>query len=268
MVLENIKTYYSILTEMLLKKLTLMLLIAFSISIVTSAQTDSLSEGRIVNQQIWLDFYSHYTISDKVEYYGDAGYRSIITEKSWNRIYIRPSFRYKIHKKIELHTGVGLFYVFDKYDYNTLEITPWQGVQVNWPRGKRIRFKHMLKIEERFNYITDTWVSSFELRFRYKMSAKVKINDKWFIPGYLEYFLPFSLQGSEEIYQNKGRAGLGIGYNFSSEFKVAFLFNWQTSRSGINENLKVSDYAYQLKIIKVWTGKYLFSREAVEDNYY
>jgi len=264
MVLSKRKTHYWEFTYKLLNKYVFVCLMTFFIHFLVQAQ----SEEKIINQQIWLDFYSHYTISDKVEYYGDAGYRSIITERSWNRIYIRPSFKSTINDIVELHTGVGLFYVFDKFEYNTLEISPWQGIQLAWPKRNRISFKHLIKIEERLDYVTEDWSSSFEIRFRYKLSTKIKLKNKWYIPGYLEYFLPMSLDKSQELYRNKSRAGVGLGYNFSPELKVAVLFNWQTSRSGIDEDLEVSDYAYQLKIIKVWTGKYLFSKEIIEDDYY
>jgi len=250
----------------LLSKVFLILLLIFSSFFNAAAQ--SKTEEKEINQQIWLDFYSHYKINDKVEYYGDFGYRSIITRQSWNRIYVRPSFKYSINERWELHTGIGLFYIFDKYDYNTLEISPWQGVQLNWPIRKQISFKHMAKLEERFNYVTDNWAYSLELRFRYKLSAKIKLKNKFYIPLYLEYFLPISLDKTKEIYQNKGRAGAGLGYSFLNDLKVAFIFNWQTSRSGANENLNVSDYAYQIKIIKVWHGKYLFNKEPESDTYY
>ncbi|OYT12051.1 MAG: hypothetical protein B6I18_02050 [Bacteroidetes bacterium 4572_112] len=233
-----------------------------------SAQSENEEIDKVINQQIWLDFYSHYKINDKIEYYGDFGYRTIITKQSWNRIYIRPSIKYIISKSWELHTGIGLFYIFDKYDYNTLEISPWQGVQFNWPIGKRISFKHLAKIEERFNYVTDDWTYSLEFRFRYKLSTQIKLKGKLYIPAYLEYFLPMPLDKTKEIYQNKGRAGAGLGYSFLNDLKIAFLFNWQTSRSGANEDLNISDFAYQIKIIKVWNGKYLFNKEPENDTYY
>jgi hypothetical protein len=56
----------------------------------------------------------------------------------------------------------------------------------------------------------------------------------------------------DEIYRNKGRAGVGLGYKPDKEWKISFVFNWQSSRIGQNESLNVSDYIYQIKIRKVW----------------
>jgi hypothetical protein len=188
-----------------------------------------------------------------LEYYGDTGYRTIVTKINWTRIYVRPSLKYHFNKTWEVHAGLGLFYIFYNLDTDQIEITPWQGVQLNWPNFKRINFKSQVKLEERFSFLTDTWASNFEFRFRYKLSGNihfVRLN-KWSIPFYGEYFLP--LQGNiNELYQNKGRVGVGLGYKLVKDWEISFIFNWQGSKLGQGDHLNVSDYAYQLKIKKVW----------------
>ena len=109
-----------------------------------SAQEEPL-EDNIVNQQIWIDFYPHYYVNDKLEYYGDLGYRSIVSKRSWSRVYLRPSLKYHLNKHWEVQSGLGVFYIFDKSDADQFEITPWQGVQLNWPNWRRWHFKHQIK---------------------------------------------------------------------------------------------------------------------------
>ncbi len=230
----------------------LILFVATSFTNTAIAQTNA-DKDLIKNHQIWIDFYPHYYMNEKLEYYGDAGYRSIVSKRSWSRIYVRPSLRYHLNKTWGLHGGLGIFYIFNKDNVDQFEITPWQGFQLNWPKLTRINFKHLFKLEERISFDTRDWKSSFELRFRYKLFGNVSFVriKKWYVPFYGEYFLP--LTGKvEEIYQNKGRAGIGLGYKPDKEWKISFVFNWQTSRTGPNEGLQVSDYIYQLKVRKVW----------------
>ena len=82
-----------------------------------SQSNDSINT-KIIFHQVWIDLYPHFYMNDKLEYYGDAGFRTIIGVRSWNRIYARPSLRYHINKTWEVHGGVGIFYIFDKYHLN------------------------------------------------------------------------------------------------------------------------------------------------------
>jgi Protein of unknown function (DUF2490) len=228
----------------------------------SSAQSSTeATEDFNVNHQLWIDIYPHYFVNEKLEYYGDAGFRTIIDERSWNRIYARPSLRYHFNKTWEVHGGLGLFYIFNKMDVNRFEITPWQGVQLNWPTRRILSFKHLVKIEERLSFRTSDWTSSFDLRFRYKLSGKISLckncsDRSWYIPFYAEIFYPIN-DGIEEVFRNRGRAGLGLGYNASNDWRISCLVNWQTSRTGPEDELSVSDYAYQLKVRKLWKSKLL-----------
>ena len=231
---------------------------AFIIPEFVVAQAKGHDDNSIINQQIWIDFYPHYYVNEKLEYYGDAGYRSIVTDRTWSRIYVRPSFRYHVNNNFELQSGLGLFYIFNDKNSDQFEVTPWQGFQVNWPTLTRFHFKHLFKLEERLSFKTSDWSSNFEFRFRYKIFGSVSFvrNKKIFVPFYGEFFLP--MKGEiEEFYKNKGRAGVGLGYKLSKKWQIAFVFNWQGSRAGSNEKIYVSDYAYQIKIKKVWS-KLLF----------
>jgi hypothetical protein len=227
---------------------------------VYGQSSDTLQEN-LINHQLWIDIYPHFYINEKLEYYGDAGYRTMLNEKSWNRIYARPSIRYHFNKNWDVHGGLGLFYIFDKYDIHRFEITPWQGIQLNWPKTTYIGFKHLAKIEERLSYNTSDWELSIDLRFRYKLSGKVILCtdcslQNVYIPFYGEIFLPVN-DDIDEFYRNRGRAGIGLGYNASKDWRFSVIMNWQTSKAGPEEKIAVSDYAYQLKIIKRWKSRLL-----------
>ncbi len=245
------KYYYLAKLPKVCSRYFVLLFIGLNIAVSASASTADTTESSILNHQIWIDFYPHYYFNKKLEYYGDAGYRTIISERNWSRLYVRPSIKYHLNKTWELHAGIGFFYMFYKYDIDQFEIRPWQGVQLNWPKWDKIGFKNLLRLEERILFLTNNWSSDLEFRMRYKLSGKYDFNKKLYMSLYGEYFLP--LKGEvKELYRNKGRAGIGLGYKPTNNWQVEFVFNWQGSRTGSGEKLNASDYIYQIKIKKVW----------------
>jgi hypothetical protein len=205
---------------------------------------DSLQE-KVINQQLWIDIFSHFSVNEKLEYYGDAGYRTMVND-SWSRIHVRPSLRYSLKRIWEIHGGLGFFYTFERSDTNRFEFSPWQGIQLNWPKTIHISIKHLVRIEERLSYTTDNWESGFDLRFRYKLSGKVVpctscCLQNIYIPFYGEMFLPVN-DDIVEFYRNIGRAGIGLGYNFSKDWRFSLIMNWQKSRAGPEGEFDVTDY--------------------------
>lgn len=228
--------------------LTLLLFFAFDGDIYGQSQENA------TNQQFWIDFYPHYAVNEKLEYYGDTGYRTIANE-SWNRIYVRPSVRYSFARNWEIHGGLGFFYTFgNSSDSNQFEFRPWQGIKLNWPNSTYISFKNLVRIEERLSYDTSNWESSFDIRFRYKLSTKVVFPKSSslknaYVTFYGEIFVPVN-DNIDEVYRNQGRAGIGLGYKVSKDWRFSLVWNWQKSRSGPNDEFHVSEYIYQLKILK------------------
>ena len=69
----------------------------FVLYIPVTAQL-KLENENVVNHQFWFDINPHFYINEEVEYYGDAGYRTVLNEDIWSRIYVRPSVRYHINR--------------------------------------------------------------------------------------------------------------------------------------------------------------------------
>ena len=133
-----------------------------------SGQSNDTVNTNVKNNEIWIDFYLHYYINEKIEYYGDAGYRTIAGEQSWNRIYARPSLKYHFNSLWEAQVGLGFFFIFlNDNNFNRFELTPWQGVQLNWPNFGYVDFKSLVKIEERFSFSTNDGSSSLGARIQF-----------------------------------------------------------------------------------------------------
>ena len=236
-------------------RITIVICIWFTTGLVKDVVSQSgTDDNTMVNHQLWLDYYPHFYVSDKLEYYGDLGYRAILQENIWQRICIRPSVGYQLNHNWEIHGGIGFFYIFNHNKVNSFEIRPWQGIQLNLPRWVNLRFKNLVRIEERISFQTGNGSSSIALRLRYKLFGHLSIlkhssETFWFIPFYIEMFFPV---GGEinEFFKNRGRIGIGLGYNPSRTWRFTFIFNRQTSRTADDEDLSVSDYAYQIMIRK------------------
>jgi len=168
--------------------------------------------------------------------------------------------RWKKHKLCELHGGVGLFITMDEENVNTFEIRPFQGVKVNWPVFKPIRFNHYLRLEERFNFPTDTWTLEFNLRIRYRFALRASIytfkdESSIFIPASIEFFGNIGQQITEK-FSNRTRLNFGAGYKWNDQWTFEVHYVNQFSRTGDNEEFKTSDGIFRLTV-----RRFLFKKD-------
>ena len=59
-------------------------------------------EDKSITEQIWLDYNPAFSLSEKVDVYGDIGARTIFPNE-WYRFVVGPSVRYKPPKLISKH---------------------------------------------------------------------------------------------------------------------------------------------------------------------
>jgi len=221
-----------------------------TLSSMSSLQSQDTSDLR-VNHQLWLDFYPHLHISEKLQFYGDIGFRILLTDTEWARIYGRPSIRYHLDSIFVLHGGIGIFLEVSNSISNRFEVRPWQGLQVKWPNFRRLKFNHLLRLEERFNYLLQDEIFETELRLRMRLGARIQFDqmDGWrsfFVPFSVEWFVP--LAGSvSEVFVDRVEFSLGLGYNASRILQFRFLVNLRRSQSPIADDLVLSDFAYHLQ---------------------
>lgn len=215
------------------------------------------SQERSDNTQLWIDYYPSFYMGDKLQFAGDTGYRTIINDGSFHLIYGRPSVRYYLNETFEIAGGIGFFYEINRVVSDRFEIRPWQGLRIYWPKFnkvklKRFRMDHYFRIEERISFLTQNkWAGSFDLRGRYRLSVNLKLcvectDPKWFIPAFGELFV--SLNKVEEVFRDRGRAGVGLDYKPKKGWKYGIMFNWQGSRTGQAEDIDINEFIIQFKI--------------------
>ena len=115
-----------------------------------------------------------------------------------------------------------------------------------------MNFKHRGLVEERLLWSNE---DNFDpaLRFRYRIKTKFPINK----PNiqYKTVYIPLSYEmfangGGEEveIFQNRARAMVGLGYVFSDKWIAEFEVTFQRSRSTETDDLTLSDRIFRLKL--------------------
>ena len=69
-------------------------------------------------------------------------------------------------------------------------------------------------------------------------------------------FLPVN-DDIDEFFRNQGRAGIGLGYNASKDWRFSLIMSWRKSRAGPEDEFDVTDYIYNIKIFKRWESRLL-----------
>lgn len=228
------------------KKIILLFILLISLQ-VFSQQADE----KIVTNQLWVDYYQYFYFKPKWTYYGDAGYRSLISDFSWQMIHFRPSVRYMHSDFWGAYGGIGFFQTFNKDDVNTFEIRPWQGAMINWPSFKPFFLSHFFRVEERI-IIPKGYAAEFNVRLRYRLKLRVDVynspqNNLLFVPLYAEWFFDAG-QKIHETFSNRSRYAFGLAYKTYSNWVLEFNFVMQNSRATFDGEFETSDHLYQFKI--------------------
>lgn len=210
-------------------------------------------QEEIIDHQLWFDVMPHFEINNRLEFYGDGSYRTSTTGDKFRRFVLRPSVRYHWTYELDILGGLGGFLTWEEEDYNTIELRPYQGVRLNWPKIWRMNFKHRGLIEERLIWNNNNQFDP-NLRLRYRIKTKFPINKPSI--HYKVVYIPMSFEvfgnvGPEvvERFRNRTRANIGLGYVFSEKWIGEFEVTFQRSRSAKNDDLILSDRIFRFKLI-------------------
>ncbi len=216
-------------------------------------------EDKSLTQQIWLDYNPSYNFSEKLDFYGDIGARTVFPNE-WYRFVVGPSVRYKkpklffnkLYYKEELHFGIKFYFTANKNFPNRLEIRPFQGYKLYWPNRPRLVLQHYVRLEERFDIELPKWINTFGIRVRYRAKLTLKFKGDWlsfndglYLPVRMEVF--WNLKGAQQ-FNDVVRITPGIGYEFSSTWKAEFGLAYHYTRNTIEDNFATNDIVYRFRV--------------------
>ena len=88
--------------------------------------TDLYSQTTSIKaKMIWADYFLNVKLNSKFRFYGQAGYRNLITNGNWQQFMIRPCLDYTISKKVGIHGGILSSYSFSDEEDNFVEIVSY-----------------------------------------------------------------------------------------------------------------------------------------------
>ena len=252
---EKISWILFIYKTMIIKRIQLSLLFFLSGYLLYAQDIENNS----ITEQIWLEYNPTFSLSEKVDLYGDIGARTVFPNE-WYRFIVGPSIRYlrpnskykKLYYQGELHAGIRFFFTANKEVSNRFEIRPFQGYKLSWPNRPRIVLQHYVRLEERFDIETSNWTNTFGLRVRYRAKLTLKFKGDWisfndglFLPVSIEAF--WNLKGAEQ-FNDVVRITPGIGYEFSELWRAELNFSYHYTRDTVEENFATNDFVFGLKV--------------------
>lgn len=208
-----------------------------------------------VTTQLWSDMALFNEYNQQLDFYGDFGYRIRFgDEVLWNRVYVRPAAKYSPVKWLGIRAGVALFYTKFPSREDGLELRPWQGISIGWPKFPRMKFSHYFRLEQRIFYETQDWKRTNDLRFRYQLSGRFKPNANkevkyLYFPAFIEFFASNdeTVDNEVDIFANELRTSFGIGYTLNKYWSWQLVLIYQKSRNQLAE-FETTDLIFRLSI--------------------
>ena len=206
------------------------------------------------SKQIWIDLNPSYYFNPGLQLFGDIGVRKEVENNGWMRFVIRPSLRTWLGSKFNFYTGVGSFYTFNKLITNRWEIRPFQGISTRWPDWE-IPIHHYFRIEERFDFNTETWKAQSSIRVRYRLSASykwdaVQYDRFWQATFSIEPF--FTLVGNQGQFQEQVRVTAGLNRSFAYDSRIRFEITWQQEQLFFKPEDLVSNIYLRFRWFQNW----------------
>jgi hypothetical protein len=219
--------------------------VALCLAVLVPAPAGALDD---TTDQIWIDFHAHWFYRQNREIYGDGGYRWLPDSSAWQQAYIRPSMRVHHWKRIHLYLGVGFFQSFNRNLPDDLELRPWQGVRVRWPKLGPLTLSNLARLEQRIRWNTETWNTRTAMRFRYKLGTRIPLRqgralESFYIPLSAELFADVG-KDVETFFGSRSRLAVGVGHIHDETWVFEFHFITQRSRSARERAFETSDHIF------------------------
>lgn len=230
-------------------KLRIVFVIFFIIISQTSIKAQNSSEI-----QIWEN-YSMRFFNKKYRFWirNDIGLRQALVQNPQSEYLINPQLMFNIGSVIEFIPGVQFQYIHDPAYLNSAEIRTWQGVRLHWPNIGRVMFEHYYRFEQRFFFLEGKSDGDLGLRSRYRLDARVPINNKmitentFYIDLRSELYFPHDKE-VVELYADNIRAGFNVGYNQNAKWRYHFTFLIDHTKSNINDSRTKDNYIFSLTL--------------------
>lgn len=188
-------------------------------------------------QQIVLEVYPQWYSDEDYTIQGNVGIEKVFESNDWIKYYLKPSISYALDNRWALHGGLGAYYTDNENDNDNLEIRPFQGISHFHRYSEKWKLSTYLRVEERFQYDTDTWDKENTVRLRLRFRSDYKLNplsvaNTWHkytfsIEGFKTYGQSDDIQDIQDTYDNETRLTFGLERSLKQEEKIRFELAWK-----------------------------------------
>ena len=226
--------------------------------VFTTATVVSGQENDDDPTQLWLSYHHQQKVSERVRVFGILGYRELTSSErffgAWTQLYVRAGASYDLGSKLRLGGGFDARYTYQPESGDLVELRPWQEAKVYWPESpgwvRRFVLTHRVRLEERF---FDSGVEDFEWRFRYRLQTKMALNTYDVEQGSFYVFLAAewfaNLSGaSSELFADRGRATIGLGYVSSPTWTFDLRYHSQRSRVTLGDDFRTNSHVIDFSV--------------------
>ena len=223
-------------------------------ALLAPGQAAGQDESDVVTE-IWLDYNPSYSLSPRADAYGDIAVRTQADSEGWWRFILRPNLRYSVSDILIVAGGIGSFLTWNEEIEDRWELRPWQGVTAVWPRLP-FELQHVLRLEQRFDFNTDTWSSKNSLRLRYRLRASTRwaggmSEVYWRLLGSIELFGTLTGTEGQSAEQVRVTAGLERGSASPAHFRLEL--TWQKAGRFIGEG-SFNELFLRMRVFHRWGG--------------
>ncbi len=198
--------------------------------------------------ELWLTYQYQSKVGERFRVFGELGYRELVsTERffgEWTRLQLKAGFSYDVNSRFRIAAGLGVFHTFLPKADDQGEVRLWQDAQIFWPErdgwARRFVLSHRLRLEERFHESQEWRLNS---RVRYRVETQIALNSydiqpgSFFLPLAAEFFVDLGDQ-AEEVFADRSRVSLGVGYVFNPRWTLDVRYHSQRSRVTVDESFR------------------------------
>lgn len=205
----------------------------------------------------WTDIATIYSFSANFRYDGDYGIRHLLSSRNFTQIYLRPSVRYRFEPWLMVHGGFAWFQSFFTNNENYLEMRPWVGLRILWPRIDGWVVSNYLRFEYRISRFENESEWNRQLRGRFQVQVtspnfSIGDNEKFYALAFIEPFQNIDTSG-DQFFADRLRINFGFGNRLTNSFRIELNLMLQKGRisTETGSRLNIDDYILRLRMFYV-----------------
>ena len=214
-------------------------------------------------EQIILEVYPEFYSDEDYTIQSNIGIVKAFESDDRLKYYAKPSISYALDNHWAFHGGLGTYYTENVNDNYNFEIRPFQGISHFYRYSEKWKLSSYLRVEERFQYDTDTWDKENTVRLRLRLRSDYTLNPISVANTWHKY--TFSVESfktygqsddTQDIYDRETRLTFGLERSLKREEKIRFELGWkyQSKPSDISES-SVNTVYFKLQYIPRWGEK-------------